>query len=162
MEECDAREMRERAWNYFHLHASQRLTTFNFYIVIETLLASGLFLTFDGRLDYPLLRVVIGLLLITLSFVFWKLDHRNRFLIGLAEDALRHREQSLVSSNGDAAPLAIFSREASHDRGNMESRWNLWKISLTYRQCFEVVFAGFAVVGAIGLFNGVCEYLTQR
>ena len=47
----DVIEHRNYVWNYFQLHASQRMTTFNFFVVIAALLTAGLARTFDK--DYP-------------------------------------------------------------------------------------------------------------
>jgi len=39
----DETYLREQAWNYFVLHASQRMTIFNFYLVSSSLIASAYF-----------------------------------------------------------------------------------------------------------------------
>lgn len=78
--EVTEKELRDYVWNYFQVHAAQRLTTFNFYIALSTAVTTGLFATLSQAFRVPLLGVVLGILLITFSFVFWKLDHRNREL----------------------------------------------------------------------------------
>lgn len=93
MDTAVTKEEREYIWNYFHMHASQRLTTFNFYIVMSTLLATGLFATLEGNTRVQPIDVVLGLLLILLSFVFYKLDRRNKVFISNAENALKYMEK---------------------------------------------------------------------
>jgi len=61
----------KRAWDYFELHANQRLTTFNFYVVISSLVTTGLLATFEKQYRTPYLGIGLGVLLTLLSFVFW-------------------------------------------------------------------------------------------
>jgi len=46
-------ELRKQAWNFFQMQAGQRLTTFNFYIAISSLLSTGLVATFKTDIDLP-------------------------------------------------------------------------------------------------------------
>ncbi|HYJ92297.1 MAG TPA: hypothetical protein VEV84_13385 [Pyrinomonadaceae bacterium] len=82
---------RQQAWDYFAIHASQRLTTFNFYLVIATLLTTGILASFQKQYEIRFAGIVLGLLLLIFSFVFWKLDQRNKHLIRHAEKALHSR-----------------------------------------------------------------------
>jgi hypothetical protein len=40
--EVTLKEQRDYAWSYFQLHANQRMTSFNFFVVIAALLTTGL------------------------------------------------------------------------------------------------------------------------
>jgi len=73
--------IRKQAWDCFQMHSSQRLTTFNFYIVISSVITTALISTFQKDYKVPLLGIPIGLLLSFFSFIFWKLDSRNRSLL---------------------------------------------------------------------------------
>ena len=46
--------LRKQAWDYFVLHAGQRLTVFNFYIVISSVTATAYFSSFkiDSNLQH--------------------------------------------------------------------------------------------------------------
>ena len=46
-------ELRKQAWDYFQLQAGQRLTTFNFYIAISSLLTTGLATSFKADIGLP-------------------------------------------------------------------------------------------------------------
>ena len=89
-------DLRKQAWDYFQLHATQRLTTFNFYVGISSLLVGGLAATIKGDFEVPLLGGVVGVLLLVFSLVFWKLDQRNSDLIKGAERALMYFEASMI------------------------------------------------------------------
>ena len=41
-EKWTLREQREYAWNYFELHAKQRMSLFNYFVLIAALLTAGL------------------------------------------------------------------------------------------------------------------------
>src|SRR5438128_12537956 len=72
MREKDRSEAREYAWRYFSLHADQRLKTFNFYLILVTVILSGV-LAFVKDAKVPLLAAIpVILLLPLLSFVFYK------------------------------------------------------------------------------------------
>jgi len=46
--------MEDRAWASFALHAGQRLTTFNFFIVLSSLLINGLVVTLQRDFRVPI------------------------------------------------------------------------------------------------------------
>ena len=81
-------ELRQQAWDYFEMHGNQRLTTFNFYIVISSVVATALFTVLTS--SAPRIGWLLGGLLVFFSFIFWKLDSRNAELIKGAEAALKY------------------------------------------------------------------------
>ena len=80
-------ERRKYAWGYFQYHASQRLTTFHFYIVICTLIGAA-YCTVIKADGVPGVGMVLGLLLCFVSFIFWRLDRRNKQMIDNVQKAL--------------------------------------------------------------------------
>ena len=89
------------------MQAGQRLTTFNFYIAISSLLSTGLVASFKTDIDFPYLGIVFGLLLILFSFIFWKLDQRNGDLIKGAEATLKFFEaKSTLEDEADIPHVA--------------------------------------------------------
>ena len=75
----------DHAWRYFELHANQRMTVFNFFLVLVGLVAAGIATSRQGAQTLALLGVFLGLLLAFFSFIFWKLDQRVCFLMKQAE-----------------------------------------------------------------------------
>ena len=71
--------LHQQAWDYFALHAQQRLTTVNFYLVVATALTAAAVALFGENFRFPGLRMPAGLLLSLLSFAFWRLDIRNHY-----------------------------------------------------------------------------------
>lgn len=143
--------LRKQAWDYFQMHSAQRLTTFDFYIVASSVIATVLFSTFQKDYRTPRLGVTLGSLLDVLSFVFWKLDVRNRDLIKRAEAALRYFEATGDASEEQPHIAQIFLRE-HHDTGRMREKRSLlfWRNHYSYSECFNLVFVAFGLAGTIG------------
>lgn len=147
------KDLRDYVWNYFQMHASQRLTTFNFYIVISSVIATALFATFQQGYKFPYFGVFLGFLLSLLSFVFWKLDCRNKFLIKQAEEALKHFEIQfrLASPDDKSEPHVsqIFMREEYSTNIQRKKTYFLWKRHFSYSDCFNLVFVTFGASGLL-------------
>ncbi len=147
-------DFRQHAWEYFHYHASQRLTTFHFYIIICSIVATGYLTAIKDSNTKPL-GIILGLLLPFLSFIFWKLDTRNKQMIKNAEAAIRHLEAESALEDVPEKPhvLKVFTFEEAQSRRLREqnSVWP-WKRHYTYSRCFGCVFI---VLGFLGLMGAV-------
>jgi hypothetical protein len=145
--------LRKQAWDYFQMHSTQRLTTFNFYIVISSVVATALFSTFQKDYKVPVLGIPLGLLLVLFSFIFWKLDLRNRQLIKGAEAALKYFESTAALKDNEDEPhvAKLFQHEeyATLMR-KADNSMNPWKSYYSYSNSFNRIFVGFAIVGLIG------------
>jgi hypothetical protein len=144
------------------MQAGQRLTTFNFYIAISSLLSTGLVASFKTDIDFPYLGIVFGLLLILFSFIFWKLDQRNGDLIKGAEATLKFFEaKSTLEDEEDIPHVAKrFSREEfdTNIKRNSHS-WRFWRNHYSYYQCLRGVFMIFGCGGFVGLCFSVARLL---
>ena len=147
-------DLRKQAWDYFQMHATQRLTTFNFYVGISSLLVGGLAATIKADSEIRLLGGVVGTLLILFSLVFWKLDQRNSDLIKGAERALMYFEAkcALPDEEGKPHEAKRFTREDFDTAQNKRERtWRAWRNHYSYSECFRAVFLIFGGLGAVGL-----------
>jgi hypothetical protein len=152
------KDLREYAWNYFQLHAAQRLTTFNFYIALSTLITTGLFASFHEGFQVPSLGIALGLLLMIFSFVFWKLEQRNRNLIWHAEEALKLLEEKIAAENTVTEHLKMFCNEERKTKIQKDSHGtlkNIWIYPYSYSNCFNIVFWVFALMGLFGALASV-------
>ena len=145
--------LHQQAWNYFALHAQQRLTTVNFYLVVATALTAAAVATFGENFGFPGLRLPAGLLLSLLSFAFWRLDFRNRELIKAAEAALRSREASgRIDDDGNGEPPVewLFTREHRQSEERKKATdWRSCVMPHTYSHVFSVLFCSFFVAGLL-------------
>lgn len=149
MDELDA--ARGHLSQYFYVHAAQRLTTFNFFIVIATLISTGMVTSLQKGVIIPHLSLLLGIVLICLCFIFWRLDHRNRELIKLAEGALRKLEARMFPDAGHAPFSRIFNIEEETTAAIRLSRRFAW----SYSRCFDAVFLIFAIIGGAGALASV-------
>ena len=142
--------LREQAWDYFAAHSSQRITTFNFYIVLASVTSTTYFSSFKADSNLQDVRPALAALLVLFSFVFWSLDRRNRFLIKNAESALMIFESE--STNVDPR-TKLFSLEANAVSPRLRGfrRLAVWKWALSYSDCFNLVFLIFASIGVFDL-----------
>jgi hypothetical protein len=144
--------LRKQAWDYFTTHASQRIATFNFYIVLSSLIATTYFSSFKSGVTMRPARLFLAALLCFLAFVFWKLDQRNRRLIKNAERALKCFENM---EHADVV-MKVFTQEEKETAASKPQgvQWLfLWRLPLSYSACFNSVFFIFFLLGLAALFG---------
>ena len=140
----------EHAWRYFELHANQRMSLFNYFLVLSGAVAAGLAATLQGSQRFSSLGVALGLLLALVSFVFWKLDQRVSFLIKHAESALSELEKTIPAESA-----RLFSLEPSRAKTAAEAA-SWWSRHWTYSKAFRFVFL---VLGLFGIAGAVLSLL---
>ena len=133
-------QAREHAWKYFELHANQRIAVFNFFLV----LSAGMAATLQGSQRFALLGVGLGVLLVVVAFVFWKLDQRVSFLVKHAESALAQIEGAFPDPS-----LQLFHQEPSKTAAAKDAS-GLWGRLWTYGQVFRLLFWAMALFGIVG------------
>jgi len=155
-------DLRKQAWDFFHMQAGQRLTTFNFYIAIASLLSTGLGASLKEDINLPVLGVTLGMFLVFFSFIFWKLDQRNRVLIQGAEQTLRYFEALSGLADADGRPHIAkrFTREEFDTKTKRARRtWRFWRDEYSYYECFKAVFVAFGFVGVVGAAYAILRIL---
>jgi hypothetical protein len=137
------RDAYDVAWNWFRVHADQRLDLFKSYLTwIIALTAGYVSLLQLGAFEAA---IMVGILGITVGWVFKKLDERAAALLKLAEKALKKEEAKLAERSGNAEIELIARAEIpAHDH---------W----TYRKSFNVLFVGTSILFGIG-----CLYALKR
>lgn len=151
VKDADERDKRslDYAFKYFEIHANQRMTVFNFFLLLAGGLSGGIGASLIGANIFPLSGLFLSGLLLMLSLVFYKLDRRTSFLIKHAESALEKGEKHTISP-----PCRLVGSEADAFRtwqGGKSFLSNAW----SYSKCFAVVFVGAAVVGLVGILYSV-------
>ena len=136
-------------WEYFRYHASQRLTTFNFYIIICTLLGSGYLRAINGALG---VATVLAFILCFITFIFWKLDVRNKQMIDNARKAMRIIEcknsRKRMQQSQDPCFLFCYLDSQTKNEKKKKSIWP-WKFYYGYAECFRLVFVLFFTLGLL-------------
>lgn len=146
------KEQRDYAWSYFQLHANQRISSFNFFVVIAALLTTGLAGTLKSDFEHHYVGVALALSLMVISFIFWKMDQRVRYLIKHAEEALKVIEEKWMSQEDFIGPaLALFRTEEEKTKSIRGlGSWNPSRLHLSYANCFGAVYLVFGVLGVVG------------
>jgi hypothetical protein len=159
-------DLRKQAWDFFQVQAAQRLTTFNFYIALSSLMSGGLALSLKPDTASPFLTAIIGGLITILSLVFWKLDERNRHLIKSAEETLKFFEQETPyrdEPTGRPHVAKRFLREAFDTEERKKGRsLKFWQNDYSYADCFRAVFLAFALVGTTSFVYAILLDQSQR
>jgi hypothetical protein len=148
--------LRKQAWDYFTTHASQRMTIFNFYVVLSSLTMTSFFASFKSDSNLQSARPVLASLLCLFAFIFWKLDERNKLLIKNSERALKYFERADPSD--DVAK--VFTQEERETETKKLSGWRrlmVWRWHLSYSKCFNLIFVLFFLVGLVGLVSSFCH-----
>jgi VIT1/CCC1 family predicted Fe2+/Mn2+ transporter len=158
MEDPVRSELREYAWQYFALHADQRLKTFNFYLTLYAFAFGGLIVMVKDAKSASL-GALAGLVLALLSYVFWKFDGRNKELVEVSQDALRQIEADdsrVNDNNGTPHATRLFTTERIRTNALKSSRPLRWSNPVswfaahyTYTRCFNVLFLVFGVAGLL-------------
>ena len=121
----------DHAWRYFALHAQQRMSVFNFFVVLSGILATGIAASLQGGRPTPV-TAILGALLALFSFVFQRLDRRGAEFVKLAEDAL---------VAGEAQCMPNYARVFATEYADTPA--GAW----TFGRSFRLIFAVMAVAG---------------
>lgn len=146
----DRKEARQYAWQYFSLHADQRMRLFNFFLLLSGLLMGALSAV-KQITPGTNLAVLLPLIQTFSSFIFWRLDERSRTLIKNAEIAIKYLDAlwGLESDeSGEPHVLCLFARD-NFRTGQLKNRW--WAkyfVPVSYSRSFKLTYI---VVGGLGM-----------
>lgn len=141
------------AWRYFEFHAAQRITVFNYYVAASGLLATGIAIVLLGDPQFSYLGIVAGLLLLALSFLFWKFDQRVSGMIKLSEIALERYEEAALEGCE-----RIFCTDRQIVENSSRSYFRL-KGLWTYGMAFRLIFLLIGSTGMLGAALAAKRYL---
>ncbi len=122
-------------FKWFEYHANQRIMTFNLYLVVY----SGLAAAYSFLLKEKILggSILVSLLMLLMSILFWQLDIRNRQLIDIGEDIVT-TSWARAGLDEKLNPIVLSRKQKSE--------------GLRFRQMFGMVFliGGVFGLGALG------------
>lgn len=81
------------AWDWFSYHAKQRLTAFNFFLILTGAIIVGYTQAVAG--DQKLVGIALGLFGVIVAVAFWVMDVRNAELVNYGLTALDRLETDL-------------------------------------------------------------------
>ena len=153
-----ALDLRKQAWDYFAIHAKQRMDSFQYFLVVAGLATGAVATLATSANGNHAAAGFVALFLALLSFTFWKLDVRNRQLIKHAEEALKTIEKRMILPDGQDHPsrlqLFLYEEWDTGQRKRLGEAWP-WSAHFSYSTCFQIVFLIFGLGGlaaAVALF----------
>lgn len=156
MSENVCKEARAYAWNYFALHAGQRMSGFHFFLVVAGLILGAMSavekLGIEGNVT-----AILPLSVTFLAFVFWRMDRRTRMLVKNAESALKMLEnefRSAFAKSEGGRVIELMERDDEAVRALRRKPAVDLFIPVTYSDCFNLTFV---VLGGLGLILGVAK-----
>lgn len=151
----------ERLWDYFEYHAQQRMISFRLFVIMAGLVSSGFISLLyvsshpaSGCTNLPTscivlpkllwVMLVLGLIIIVLSFVFWKLDKRNNIMINESRAELQKMEEQ------EHIKYTIYTNVDSYTEKHGGMR---------VHHCFNTIFSLFAIIGLSIIIYSICHIL---
>lgn len=132
-------------WNWFALHAGQRLQLVNFWLVAVSFLATAFVQAMTGHLY--LVAVGVSLAGTVSSLAFMRLDVRTQQLIQAAENALQKFEETLVAAGQDPS-IQLVRISGSIRKSRLDSyRFVIRGLQLSMAVIFGLAFV-YAIVAA--------------
>ena len=133
--------MFEHAWRYFEKHSDQRVSFFNFYILIMAASSTALSILLQNEKLYYL-GILLGLFIIITSYIFWKIDQRTAFLIKNSERVLKNIEENYEPK------YHIFNIE-EFELNKINEKNNYFFKYKTYGELFRIIYGFIASIGLI-------------
>jgi FtsZ-binding cell division protein ZapB len=132
------------AMKHFEIHAAQRLTAFNFFIVISGAILAAIATILQKPDKFGWAGIFLGLLLVLLSYIFWKLDRRTKFLIKHSETAIKQFEIDNLKKE-----FQVFSNESAETHSHRQNH-NYINRMFSYSEAFGLLFIGSGIMGFAG------------
>lgn len=148
-EQLTSKEAITYAFNYFQLHANQRMSLVNFYIIFASLLTTGIVTASQDKFKIEILPLLLSVMLIVISFIFWKLDCRVKFILKHVEDVLKAIEASTKGTSVEKMFEIVCGEEIKTQTTKNQSVW--LNPHLSYSKCLGSNYLFFGTLGFICL-----------
>jgi hypothetical protein len=125
----------DHAWNWFALHATQRLQSVNFFLVAMAFMTAAYVTAIKEELF--LIAAGIAVLAMSTSYFLFRMERRIQYLIHAAEEAL-NPIQDAVATKLTLPQMNIVARVAETNPGG-------WKYSRVFKFMYSTTAAGFAL-----------------
>lgn len=137
----------EHSWNWFTLHANQRLQTVNFFLVAAAFLTAAYVTAIKEQMHE--ISAVIALVGVLISYYFYRMECRVKAIIKAAEKAMEPIQDELATilSNDAVRIIALV------ENGGEEQ----WK----YSKVFRFLFTTAGIAFGAGLIYSISLVATQ-
>jgi cytochrome c oxidase subunit IV len=133
------------AWDVWDFHGRQRITMFNFFLLITGILVNGYLMALDKlTVSFPGVLPPICLLGMLQCLAFFMIDIRNRNMLYFADDLLKGLESDYVSPSSRSALLRDAGPMVRRDQAEPTDWWlRNSKMMYWIRGIYLVVALGF-------------------
>ena len=140
------------AWYYFQQHAQQRIGYFNFFLLFSSFLTAAFVAVLkEYRTLLAVMGIAIGLMQTVISFIFWKIDERNKILTKKAENAIKELERECKAL--DMSFPTIFCTEEKETelqkKLDIKNRRGIFSKHISHSKSFKMIFQVFGVLGTV-------------
>ncbi len=132
------------AWNWFQYHAGQRMNVFRFYFIVIAILFVGMIKFYDDNQYVPL--IILSLMVVVVSFLFYRLDTRSADLIKISERFLKKSEDRMSKLVGEEIKLTAHADKKDND---FTKQYNTTYF-FSFRKIFRWFFVIFGFLGLLG------------
>jgi hypothetical protein len=133
----------EHGWRHFEFHAQQRLSLFNFYIVLCGLLVAAWATVMTSDESMREVGILLSVLLSFFSYVFWRFDQRNADLTKQAETVVGLAEERLFGTDSKLFCAEKIDEPLGKARHPIRRHWS-------HGTSLRVIFIGVGLIGLAG------------
>ena len=143
------KEWLDLAWKFFQQHAQQRISYFNFFVVFSTILISGYVNALN--INMPLMGIIIGFVEIFISFIFIKIDERNKFLTKISENIIKKIEEDTEFSENENYSLFLKEEIFTNDLREEQKSKLFFNRQISHGKAYRLIYQMFMVLGILAL-----------
>ncbi len=149
------------AFKHFVQHAQQRVQHFNYFIIFSSLLTTGTITTLQPNVKAYYLGIGLGLIQLFVSFIFSKLDDRNRFLIKHAENIIKRIEKDYRVANLKCYPLFSSEEMATENEKKVKKNKICFLKPISHKKSYNLIYSVFGIVGFISFITSLALFLSS-
>lgn len=152
MQEKDIDEWIKTSSGYFESHTKQRFSFINFYIIISAALLYSIVLLKKQEIIFYWIVISAHIFELIITFTFYKLDLRSKFLLDNSKRVLKNIERRLFQNKADQDEFYLYNYEEDETKKQKNNRCCPMLCPITYRECFQLLFLSVALysIGVIG------------
>ncbi len=142
------KEKLDLAWNYFQQHAQQRLNYFNFFIIFSGLMTNAYIATLQEKFLFPWIGIIIGLIQVFISYIFLKIDQRNKFLTKHSENVIISIESrnNITNDSENIDEITLFTSEEGKTKEKKKNEHFLFR-QISHGDSFKIIYFTFILLG---------------
>lgn len=142
------------ALKHFEIHSVQRVQVLNFFIVVESLFATGILAILSSDI-HRLIGAFVSLAISFFAICFYYMDYRMKWMIKASESVLQKIESNLeVSQN-----ICVFSHVEFHITDHLKGSNHFMP---SWSKILNLIYAFFFIIGIIGVFLFVILFFCDK